>query len=330
MNTAERFQAVMNFQPVDRLPILEWAPWWDKTIARWEEEGLPKGMENHEIAEYFGLDVLRQVRVGPRIGAYLPKPASHGAPMIHKPEDYYNVRDRGFPDPADSYDLSYLQDYENMQKAGDCAIRMTLVGMFWFPRTLFGIENHLFAFYDHPELYKHMNEDLLEFNIKAIEAVLQYIKPDFINLAEDMSYNNGPMISKDLYDEFMAPYYSKLTAFTKDKGVRIIVDSDGDVHENAFWFEECGINGILPLERQAGCDMVKLREEHPNMIFMGAYDKMVMNKGEEAMRAEFERLLPVAKKGGYFISCDHQTPPGVSLEDYRLYIKLFNEYALVQ
>ena len=29
MNHVERFRAVMNFQPVDRLPAWEWAMWWD-------------------------------------------------------------------------------------------------------------------------------------------------------------------------------------------------------------------------------------------------------------------------------------------------------------
>ena len=57
------------------------------------------------------------------------------------------------------------------------------------------------------------------------------------------------------------------------------------------------------------------------------FDKMTMNKGEAAMRAEFERLLPTAAKGGFIISCDHQTPPAVSYEDYKLYIRLFREYA---
>ena len=41
MTTRERFQAVMNFRPFDRLPLLEWAGWWDKTIQRWRGEGLP-------------------------------------------------------------------------------------------------------------------------------------------------------------------------------------------------------------------------------------------------------------------------------------------------
>ncbi|MEI6337544.1 MAG: hypothetical protein WCQ57_03040 [Verrucomicrobiota bacterium] len=30
---------------------------------------------------------------------------------------------------------------------------------------------------------------------------------------------------------------------------------------------------------------------------------------------------------GFLISCDHQTPPGVSCCDYQLYVSLFREYA---
>ncbi len=52
-----------------------------------------------------------------------------------------------------------------------------------------------------------------------------------------------------------------------------------------------------------------------------------MPHGEQAMRDEFERLLPVAAKGGFIISVDHQTPPGVSYENYRIYLRLFREYA---
>ena len=38
------------------------------------------------------------------------------------------------------------------------------------------------------------------------------------------------------------------------------------------------------------------------------------------MRAEFERLVPLMKTGGFIPSVDHQTPPGVSLEQYRVYL----------
>jgi hypothetical protein len=32
------------------------------------------------------------------------------------------------------------------------------------------------------------------------------------------------------------------------------------------------------------------------------------------------------KKGGFIPSVDHQTPPGVSLEEYRVYLRLLWEY----
>jgi hypothetical protein len=35
----------------------------------------------------------------------------------------------------------------------------------------------------------------------------------------------------------------------------------------------------------------------------------------------------VASRGGFAISCDHQTPPGVAYDEYRLYLRLFHEYA---
>ena len=31
-----------------------------------------------------------------------------------------------------------------------------------------------------------------------------------MTFAEDMSYNHGPMLSKALFDEFLAPYYRRL------------------------------------------------------------------------------------------------------------------------
>ena len=62
---------------------------------------------------------------------------------------------------------------------------------------------------------------------------------------------------------------------------------------------------------------------------LGGFAKMVMSKGEGAMREEFERLLPVMKSGGNLPSVDHQTPPGVSLENDKILLRLFEEYAHV-
>ena len=38
MKAHERFIAAAKGQPFDRLPLLEWAGWWDLTRKRWAKE----------------------------------------------------------------------------------------------------------------------------------------------------------------------------------------------------------------------------------------------------------------------------------------------------
>ncbi len=328
MTTRERFQAVMSGRAFDRLPILEWAGWWDKTLCRWHGEQLPADLQDrYEICRHFGLDVYKQTWIGTH-RAGCPKPPDHGLGIIACEADYDRIRPYLFPDVSET--LGYYQcwkEWAEEQARGEIVVWLTVEGFFWFARGLFGIEPHLYAFYDHPDLMHRINSDLANWIIKTFDAVCSVVTPDFMTFGEDMSYNHGPMLSKDTFDEFLKPYYQRVLPILKAHGIIPIIDSDGDVTVPAYWFEDAGLDGILPLERQAGVDIARLREDHPAMRFIGHFDKMTMHKGEAVMRAEFERLLPVAAKGKYLIACDHQTPPAVSYDDYRLYISLFREYA---
>lgn len=325
MTARERFHALMNFQPVDRLPILEWAHWWGLTTDRWQAEGLPAGLDRQELYRYFEMDVNYQDWITPQKWR-CPKPASHGAPIVGTADEYEALRPLLYPDKGPLIDVARWQDWARRQREDGDILWFTIEGFFWYPRTLLGIENHLYAFYDQPELMHRINADVTEFNLRVIDEICAICRPDFMTFAEDMSYNNGPMLSEAQFDEFLLPYYQRVVPRLKEYGVRTIVDSDGDITKPAAWFARAGIEGILPLERQAGVALNVLRKLYPKQLYIGAYDKMVMPHGEAAMRAEFERLLPVARQGGFAISVDHQTPPGVSLENYRIFLRLFREY----
>jgi len=333
MTVRERVLKVFNFEsPNDRLPMVEWAYWWDKTVSRWHEDGLPSHLGGEELLDYFGIDRLQCIGAWPISWGTLPLEyhATHHGAGILKGDDlnatYDIIRPHLFVDSAIESLVNSAKRLKEQHDKGEVALRIWIEGFFWFPRILFGIEEHLYAFFDYPELMHRINSDLAEFNIKAIKALLEVLTPEFIGIAEDMSYNNGPMLSKDMYDEFVAPYYAKLTPVIKDSGVKVLVDTDGDVTEMIPWLIESGMDGIYPLERQAGVDIAVFREKYPRLLMLGGYDKMVMSHGEAAMRAEFERLLPVMRSGGFIPSVDHQTPPGVSLENYQIYSKLLAEY----
>ena len=325
MNTRERFHAIMNFEPFDRLPLLEWAAWWELTLDRWRGDGLSADLQDrYAIARYFGQDIYKQYGVRAQT-ADCPTPIQHGAPLIANEKDYDEFRKYLYPNPA--IDPAFLRQCAEEQQRGEIVLWITLDGFFWFPRILLGIEPHLYAFYEQPELMHRINGDLKEYLLRVLDEIGSVCAPDFLTFAEDMSYNHGPMLSRDLFDEFLKPHYLEVLPRIKALGTIPFIDSDGDIATPLHWFEETGLRGILPLERQSGVDIASLRAAHPKMRFIGHFDKMVMHQGEKALRAEFERLLPTAARGGFLPSCDHQTPPGVSLQDYQLYMALFAEYA---
>lgn len=335
MTHVERFNAVMNFEEVDRLPRVEWAGYWDKTTDRWMAEGLAPNRDKEmffrgaeTLREQLGLDPWTQFWMG-ALGPETPRAPHHGAGILKTEAGYEAVLPTLYPERDFSRDNFQRVREENA--AGERLVWITFDGFFWYPRSLFGIEAHLFSFYDFPELMHRMNNDLVEYSLRLLDEFCEQVcVPQFMTFAEDMSYNHGSMCSKQQFDEFLAPYYKRIVPALLDRGIRVFVDSDGDVMPLIPWLKEVGVEGILPLERMAGVDVAKIRAEHPDWLMIGAYDKTVMKDGPEAQRAEFERLLPTARMGGFIPSVDHQTPPDVSLENYRSYLGLLKEYAVKQ
>ena len=367
MTVRERFHATLNADPaVDCCPVIEWATWWDKTIEFWEGEGLPRNLSQQGLFRYFGLDRFYQFWLPARLPD-LPQPAYHGAPIITNEREYINIRRLILPDDAVERILPQIEEAQNAyvkidsdcanvacaKTDSDCAsvagakndsdgvivagakndsdgviVWYTLDGFFWFPRTLLGIEPHLYAFYDKPELYHLICGDLLEWQFKMVDKLSRYVAADFMTIAEDMSYNNGPMISEELFDEFMAPYYKQIIPYIKRKGTKVFVDSDGDVARCIPWFERAGVDGVLPLERQAGVDIGAIQDKHPDFMFIGGFDKMCLLRGKEAIDAEFRRILPILRKGRFIPSIDHQTPPTVTMENYKYYVSQLRRYSV--
>ena len=327
MTASERIHAIFNRKPVDRLPMIEWAPWWKLTTERWREEGIEcAGTDGLALQKYFGLDGCVQTYIGMKTSA-TPKPTAHGVGILKTEAEYEAILPSLYPDPTKLLSDETVERLQKLRDAGDTVLFLTVDGYFWYPRTLFGIESHLYSFYDEPELLERICADQLKWQKKAFEYVGNRFTFDFMTFQEDMSYNLGPMISKDSFDDFLAPCYKQIIPQIQSCGIPVVVDSDGDITKAVDWYAEVGADGMLPLERQAGVDVALYIDKQPGMTFIGHFDKMCMKFGEEAMRAEFERLLPSMRTGHLIPSVDHQTPPDVSSDNYRTYIKLFREYA---
>ena len=209
MTASERFRRFLAGEPVDRSPAIEWAPWWRLTVERWHGEGMPEEIKSVEqIQEYFGLDKCLQTSVTCKTAA-TPRPAGHGLGIMEDEEDWAELRKTLFPPVETVLSEARFAELERRRARGDTLQFFTVEGFFWYPRTLFGIENHLYSFYDYPELYPEMCEAYADWLIELFRYVFSRFRFDFMSFAEDMSYNLGPMISRECFEEFLAPFTAR-------------------------------------------------------------------------------------------------------------------------
>ena len=186
MNHVERFRAVINFQPVDRLPRWEWAMWWDQTIARWHGEGLPRDLkfsQVFDIAQHFGLDPYQQYWFS-TTDATIEATQHHVEGMVSTMDDYLRIRPQLFPDHGAS--IAGMAAWAERQRRGEAVVWSTLEGFFWFPRTLMGFEKMMYAYVDEPELLHLINRDLLDFNFRLLDRMFDICVPTFMTIAEEI------------------------------------------------------------------------------------------------------------------------------------------------
>lgn len=225
---------------------------------------------------------------------------------------------------------------ENMEKAygpyregaakGEYSVRLRLQGFFWCPRDLFGIAEHMMAYYDYPELLKDISRFQLDVYKQQLDGILKIVQPSTVFFEEDLSGRNGPMISPACFDEFITPCYQEIIPFLKERGAgQVFLDTDGDFTLLVPQFLKAGLDGLLPIDVNAGVDIVKVREQFPTLKFWGGFNKLAIIDGPEAIEAEFKRLEPVIRQGGCIICTDHQAAPHTPLDNYQYYIRRLKE-----
>ena len=201
-------------------------------------------------------------------------------------------------------------------------------GFLGFPRHIMGMTNLFMAYYDNPKLVKRINEFFLDFVMEYWHEFLSTIEPDCILVFEDMAFKSGSLISKEIFEEFMKPYYLKLIDYLKQYGVKnIIVDSDGFVEELIPLFIDCGVTGMLPFEIAAGNDMIKIRQNYPKFQLLGGIDKRILFEGsrESDIDRELEKVKILLKKGGYLPHIDHLVSEDATWKNFTIYRNKLNK-----
>lgn len=207
-------------------------------------------------------------------------------------------------------------------------ITQRFVGGYMYLRSLIGPEDLLYMFYDDPDLIHTCMEAWFQLADAVSAYHQQYVTIDELFFGEDITYNQGPLISPDMIREFLFPYYQRLINNVKkrqldpNRKLYIHCDSDGKEQSIIPLYAELGFNVFSPFEVASGCDVVEIGKEFPDIIMSGGIDKRMFSATREELKEYLDHLLPVMKaRGGYFPTCDHGVPAEAEFENYCYYRK---------
>jgi len=359
MTDRERFKAIMTYQPVDRLPVWYFGTW-RETRQRWQHEGISA---DHTIEEQTGMDpdwesgrdsacgmvdlsahsqsadkVIEETEttstVRTRLGAVL-KWSKRGASIPQhieyalKPTRESWKRFKRYYDPNEqgrvAADLVQRAPAWNARERVAC---FTGGSLFGWPRDWMGVEHFSCLAYTDPVLLEEILDHLVEYFTTLYRSVLQLMKFDFVYLFEDCCFSTGPLLSPDIYRAHFDKYYRRLIDFYRSMGVDfVLMDSDGRVDHLVPCWLESGVDIVFPIEVGTWrADPVDLRRRFGRELrMMGGVDKHVIPRGEAAIRDDLERLLPLAREGGFIPLPDHRIPPSCSFEQFRTYVRVYKE-----
>lgn len=213
-------------------------------------------------------------------------------------------------------------------------ICQNVIGGYMYLRSLMGPEALLYQFYDEPDLIHDCMRTWFELADTVIARHQQAVTIDELFLAEDICYNNGPLISPDMIREFLFPYYQQLISNLKrrqldpSRHLYLQIDTDGDCRPVIPLYQSLGMDYMSPFEAASGCDVVALRKQYPDLLMRGGFDKRILAAGRDAIDREIDRIMPFMKaQGGYIPTCDHGVPEEVRFEDYLHFRKRMLEFA---
>jgi uroporphyrinogen decarboxylase len=351
MNQRERFMRTLRYEDVDRRPIYLASPWRD-TIVRWQQEGMPIGVDPNE---YLGVQDagFTMKNITPIAGLY---PSFETMVLREEGDVIYSIDSYGrtikdfksqttmpewldFP-VKDAGDLRKLMDehfdIDNLdqrftsdwaEKATSAQERGDIIMIdggcyYWTLRSIAGVEGASYLLYDCPELVDELFERYFTVVMEGLRRAVKLVAVDVIGFGEDFAYKTGPLLSPAMFKEMILPRYKKTMDFAHQHGIEFTWhDSDGDYRLFLDDMLAIGINGIAPCEVAANMEPAALRKQFGRELRMGGgFDKRIVTAGPEAIKNELHRLSPLVKEGGLVLGIDHSVPADVSWDNYRYYI----------
>jgi uroporphyrinogen decarboxylase len=335
----ERWLAVLNREPADRIPTDYWATAEasEKLKAHLAVESMPEVYKQLEIdhvisvgPRYVGPTIPSDMDVFGCKHEIIPHETGHYRECVGNPLIEYTSVDEieanyEWPSP-DWYDYAHIPEavegWENHPVRGGGS------EPFLIYKKLRGQEQAFMDLIEYPDIVHYCLDKLFGLAYASSERIYAAI-PGRVNLsyvAEDMGGQVGLMMSLDHIREFLLPRMKRAIDLAHDAGAFVFHHNDGAIRDVLPDMIELGIDVLNPIQwRCEGMDRVSLKRDFSDhLVFHGAVDNqqtLAFGSVEEVEREVAENIETLGAGGGYILAPCHNiqavSPPENIVAMYR-------------
>jgi uroporphyrinogen decarboxylase len=194
-----------------------------------------------------------------------------------------------------------------------CFIYGSHVAPFTASYLAMGMERFFPALHRRPDFVLKLLENRTEYCLAMFRKAIS-VGAEVIILGEDAAHSGGPMISPEMWREFVLPFHKRIV---EEIEAPVLWHSDGDITRLLPMAVEVGFAGVHSLEPDSGVDLRQVKRDFgQDLVLVGNVEAYVLCQDDlEAVRAEVRRCLREgAPGGGYMFSTCSSIFEGMNLE----------------
>jgi hypothetical protein len=183
-----------------------------------------------------------------------------------------------------------------------------------------GLELFSYLLVDDPALVSRWLEAALQANLRILEELdLSRVPFRFAHVGEDIGGSTATLFSPDFLQAEFFPRLQELVGAYHDMGFKVIYHSDGNLNRVMDDIVATGVDGLDPIEVQAGMDLRSLKEKYgKQLVLMGGMDAsslLPFGTVDEVRAATHVALRDAAPGSGYILRSTTELSNAIPLEN---------------
>ncbi len=320
MTCRERFYKTMTFSKPDRIPYFEEGIRND-VLKAWHKQGLSPQID---LSQLFTTDHFEEI--APELD---PIPELDKWPISSRELDSFKKRLN--PYTTARLPINWTKKIPGLKTTDQVIFLRVYRGFF----LSMGVNKWsrfsevISLLMDNPDLVHQILKLQAEFAVEMSERILKEIPVDAVIFSEPIGGNEGPLISPEMYSNFVLnslgplfemikKYKIETIIFRTYANARALIPCILDYGFNCLWACETNIEAM---------DYRIIRKEFgQDLRLLGGIDLDALRQGEQAIRLEIEKKVPpLIAEGGYIPMADGRIRRDISFENYSYYRNLLEK-----